>query len=130
MLTEVEPTNLLFAFAIIALLFIASLRYDRFVAQRQENSPTEGYSSLLVVWGVAYTQAAITLIVWLLVGLETAIVVMVISCLAYMASGTPMIYGDMERSPRIRRRLQVHDPLKIAKDNIAGLEWMNDDDTA
>lgn len=128
---QLNSSNIALIVAILFGLFFGSQAYDGYVGRRQEKDPTEGYTSFYVVFGVTYTQIAIAAIIALLVNIETGLLVAVVSCLAYLASGIPMIAGDMHRSPRIRRRLQVQDALDNADRILDELKdhW-NDDDTA
>ena len=70
-------------------LFVLSLLYDRLVIRRGDRQGwLEPFTALTVVAGVLYTLAA----VWA-VDRKAAVV----TFWAFVASGTPMILGDLER---------------------------------
>lgn len=75
--------------AAYATLFILSLLYDRLIIRRGDRQGwLEPYTALTVVAGVLYTLAA----VWAFDRRAARA-----AFLAFVASGTPMIIGDLER---------------------------------
>lgn len=74
----------------IALLFILSFVYDRFVVDRIETrNPPVGVTAFEVVGGVGYTLVVAAMVL----GLEAALVLLFL----FTASGIPMILGSDAR---------------------------------
>ena len=82
-------------------LFFYGCAYDGLVNHLGDKK--DGYTSLLVVGGVLVTLAAVALVYW---------PAAVICAIAFMASGLPMIVGDIYRA--IRRREAA---LKVLREN-------------
>lgn len=75
----------------IALLFLCSLVYDRYVVERIEtNNPSVGVTAWEVVGGVGYT----VFVSGMVVGFDVAL----ITLLLFASSGTPMILGSHHRN--------------------------------
>lgn len=74
----------------IALLFLLSIVYDRFVVERIETrTPPVGVTAFEVVGGVGYTLVVASLVL----GLEAALVLLAL----FAAAGIPMILGSDAR---------------------------------
>lgn len=74
----------------IALLFLLSIVYDRFVVERIEtHNPPVGVTSWEVVGGVAYT----VFVAGLVIGFDAALIVL----LLFIPAGIPMILGSDAR---------------------------------
>lgn len=77
--------------AAIALLFLLSLLYDRYVVERIETrDPPLGVTAWLVVGGVGYTL----FVAGLVIGFEPVLVVL----LLFSPAGIPMILGSYRRN--------------------------------
>ncbi len=77
-------------------LFVISWGYNALIARLERKGYHDGYVSLFVVGGVAYTLLAG---VWL-IGLEPTLILLA----AFAASGLPMVVGSISRYIRQRAR--------------------------
>ena len=68
----------------------------------QEKHVDEGYVALEVVAGVAVTVVFSVPFLWALLGLQAAMIVLVVETACFVASGYPMIRGDIRREAERR----------------------------
>ncbi len=84
--------------AVLAGLFAASRRYNRFIDSVVNITP--GATALQVVGGTAYTLAGIAVIMAIWQGLRSAAVFVAVAVTGFTASGYPMLVGDIRRDGR------------------------------
>ena len=94
--------------AMMGLLFVFGWGYNSLVEWVESKGYNQGYTSLLVVLGVAVTLLGALP----LVGIE-AVVLMV--CL-FVASGLPMVIGSVVRYARERGQEEAEARLKVEKE--------------
>ena len=84
--------------AVLAALFAASRKYDRFIDSVVNIAP--GATALQVVGGTAYTLTGIAVIMAVWQGVRSAAVFLAVAVAGFTASGYPMLIGDVRRDDR------------------------------
>ncbi len=90
----------------------------------------DGVTALWVMVGVGYTLAGSTVLVWLgwpvvallaglFGGLGGSLAVLVVLVSAFVASGLPMLWGDMRRSHGVRT---VSEAIRVARGELRGAD--------
>lgn len=87
----------------LVLLALGSVAFNRWIDALNDVDPQHGYSAWLVVVGVTYTTLGSGVVLGLLLGWTAAAVAVGVMFVCYLASGAPMIAGDMRRAGRRRR---------------------------
>jgi hypothetical protein len=82
--------------AVLVGLHAVSWGYNAMVAWFSRNGYSDGYTAIQVVVGVLYTLAGLALVM----RVEDVLLV----CGGFIASGIPMIIGDLARYVKMRRR--------------------------
>lgn len=88
-------------------LLAAGIAYNRLVSWLEQEHPDQPYTASLVVGGVLFTLAGLTLLAGVEIGL------LAFGCFA--ASGLPMVLGSMQRhleQRRLERRASMEDVLE------------------
>lgn len=117
------------AVVVYAVLAGASVLFNRRIDQAPIDRRPDGLTALWVAGGVGYTLAGATALLWLAwpvaallaerfgsIGGALAVIVVVFS--AFVASGAPMVWGDMRRSYGLRT---VADALTAARGELRGI---------
>lgn len=91
-----EPETRL-VIAVLLLLLLFGILYNRWVAGLERTGRDRGYTAFLVVVGVGVTVVGWAVMTW-------DLTVMALGVLAFAASGTPMIIGSVQRYQAARRR--------------------------
>lgn len=89
----------------LVLLALGSVAFNRWIDALSDVDPHHGYSAWLVAVGVTYTTLGSGVVVGLLLGWGMAAAAVAVQFACYVASGAPMIAGDMRRAGRRRREV-------------------------
>jgi hypothetical protein len=95
-------TNLLLSGVVLAVLTVSSYLFNDYI----DRTPTsiDGITAYRVAGGVGYTLVGISAVVGIWSTWENAATVFAIALTCFIASGIPMIQGDLNRSHRNRSR--------------------------